>query len=1222
MSSSTANSVPNPQQLGQAGGALQGHNGKGPAPPDLNLKVEYDYWDPTPYSHIPMISQPLEPLALPETRIPSPLSRNLHPSAVAELYLFLCGPRPRQVGPRDALGYQSRHGGSGNAQISTEYRLRNGRADITGWTATGGFALGNGEIIWKAWKRAFDIWNNYYIEGRHDEEWVGKRLLEAEDEEVLTRYLKLNQPLTVGGRDNPIFPGPRSFLSQNEAARQDAESNTPLFMTKAEREKPLISPNEMDFELTDSSKIVEMPWVSSILQGIARRHVEAQAEVGIKVLIKHNRHVFVSDSDVGVANIILINPTATMQDSDDSLYQIDAQGTITIERTQKVDPFSDCKSTMVVVENKPALMRDFHNVIERIHVAGGSKSALRVIIRPYRDERTAILPQGISWSAFILNPTPNDRMITDECYLINSEGKSTDIKDVHQNGINLWTGHFVESTDVRKTIRKIASEHKAKKTAEDLTLALRRIDSSSWLLLLDWSYIRETDLVRIIDGKGGITDSEQHDTATIPSVWENCDLFDVNSPPESRALLSEKQREQDDRALGDGGGFYAMKNLPEYVEPDFDLPADVSWVDGLENTVWMPYRSGEKVTNIKIDQDVSKVGKEFEYDGGRDCSRSPHKLLEHVLKFGTKDDVNMTDLGDLDVELVKIWSGINGKVFNIPLYLDEPVQDPMQIDDEHAMLVREKYRKKLGLTTLSDAQNTYFPLDIRRLEKVPKDGTGSSSNPPPESAYALEGQDFNFPGSRPIALDMRDIDDPDDPWYITPEQKSLRAQINRGDPRWMDHEKLQPHQPIAENLLWKHELQKDDERETQYFVANLDGRTLIANGLEIKKGHVAGPLPPFVVFECPGGSIVFWWGTNHREHSGNLVGDERWEAAWAVTRRRFGWKYMAMNTGEAWDVKIKEMQAKVANAEEVWPEEWDAWRENARAARDEKETKKKAEEAAKPRKDSDTPGKGHGRPPGGPGDGGPGDGGPGDGGHGDGGAGGSGAGGHSAGGVFGAAFGGFGAGNSSNSAGGASSSGGQRDKGKGKAIAAFNYRRKSSHKRSPEAEPTETCHDSKHFIDPKSHAEASSTHPLSTPSPLPSILKRPPEGRLFAPHTTGPSKRVTFPDTIEQPLAARPPIKNPRQPSNKAKGKGKAAISPTGIIKFELTTSTTSPQRSPRYTRKEKARGDGLGGGTALLPNLRGNPPPLGDYWQPPMMGSVAVGWGVNTTTGVGVSSA
>ncbi|RDW80475.1 hypothetical protein BP5796_05173 [Coleophoma crateriformis] len=1209
MSDSIVNSIPNPQQPGLAGGALQRYNGRGPAPPDPNLKVEYDYWDPTPYSHIPIVSKPLQPLALPGTRIPSPLSRNLHPSAVVELYLFLCGPRPRQVGPRDALGYQSRHGGSGNAWISTKSRLRNGRADITGWIATGGFALGNGEIIWKAWKRAFAIWNNYYIEGRHDEEWVGRRLLEAEEEEVLTRYLKFNQPLTVGVRDSPIFPGSSSFLSQNEAARQNAKSNIPLFKTKAEQEKPPISPNKMDFEPTKSSKIVEMSWVSSILQGMARRHVEAQAQASIKVLIKHNRHVLVSDSNVGVANIILIDPKATMQDSEDSVYQIDTKGTISTERTQKEVPFSDGKSTMVVVETRPALMRDFHHVIERIHVAGGSKLDLRLIIRPYRDERTAILPRGISWSAFIINPSPNDRMITDECYLIDREGKSIDIRDVHRNGVSLWTGHFIESTDVRDTIRKIAGEHKAKKTAEDLTLALRRIDSSTWLLLLDWSYIRETDLVRIIDGKGGIRGSEQHDTA-IPSVWENCDLFDVNSPPEPRTLLNEKQLEQDNRALGDGGGFYAMKNLPEYAEPDFDLPADVSWIDGLENTVWMPYRSGEKVTNIKIDQDVSKAGKEFEYDGGRDCSRSPHKLLEHVLKLGTKDEVNMTDLGVLDVELVKIWSGVSGKVFNIPLYLDEPGQDPMQLDDAHAVLVREKYRKKLGLTAAYEARNSYFPLDIRRLEKVPKDGKGSSSKSPPKSAYTLEGKEFNFPGPGPIALDMRDITNPNDPWYITPQQKSLRAQINRGDPRWMDHEKLRPNQPIAEDLLWKHELRRDDERETQYFVANLDGRTLIANGLEIKKGHVAGPLPPFVIFECPGSNIVFWWGTDHREHSGNLVGDERWEAAWAVTRRRFGWKYMAMNTGEAWDLKIKEMQTKVTNSEAVWPEEWDAWRESARAARDEKETKKKAEKAAKAKKDRETSGKGSG-PPRGPGDGGAG-------------GSGAGAGGNSGGGVFGGALGGFGAGSSSNSAGGTSSSGGQRDKGKGKvkAIATTNYRRTSSRDRSQEAESTETCHDSRHFIDPKPLAEASSTRALSTPSPLPSILKRPSKGELFAPHTTGPIKRVTFPAITEQPSAARPPSKPRRQPSNKAKGKGKAATSPTGIIKFELTTSTTSSLRSQRYTRKAKARGDGLGGSTALLPKLRGNPPPLADYWQLPMMGSVADGWGVNATTGVGVSSA
>jgi hypothetical protein len=71
---------------------------------------------------------------IPPTPCPSPLAPNLSPQTIKNLHEHLCGP---------ANGNNSKH------------RQR-------------------GKEIWLSWKRAWDLWNNYYIEGRVDPLWIGQ----------------------------------------------------------------------------------------------------------------------------------------------------------------------------------------------------------------------------------------------------------------------------------------------------------------------------------------------------------------------------------------------------------------------------------------------------------------------------------------------------------------------------------------------------------------------------------------------------------------------------------------------------------------------------------------------------------------------------------------------------------------------------------------------------------------------------------------------------------------------------------------------------------------------------------------------------------------------------------------------------------------------------------------------------------------------------------------
>jgi hypothetical protein len=94
-------------------------------------------------------------LPIPETAIPSPLAANLAPERIWSLKEFLCG---KVTGDAD---------GNGNA---------NG-----GYGGNGGNE--RGKEIWLSWKRAWDLWNNHYIEGRVNPVWVAEEWKRREKKE-------------------------------------------------------------------------------------------------------------------------------------------------------------------------------------------------------------------------------------------------------------------------------------------------------------------------------------------------------------------------------------------------------------------------------------------------------------------------------------------------------------------------------------------------------------------------------------------------------------------------------------------------------------------------------------------------------------------------------------------------------------------------------------------------------------------------------------------------------------------------------------------------------------------------------------------------------------------------------------------------------------------------------------------------------------------------------
>ena len=110
------------------------------APRHTHGEISYDF---TPFSLAPAILEKglpdgrLHVINIPQTTIPSPTASNISPGRLREL-------KDGLVGKTHSLD-----------------------------TTAGGYK-GNGAEIWESWKRAWDLWNNHFIEGRVNPTWMKK----------------------------------------------------------------------------------------------------------------------------------------------------------------------------------------------------------------------------------------------------------------------------------------------------------------------------------------------------------------------------------------------------------------------------------------------------------------------------------------------------------------------------------------------------------------------------------------------------------------------------------------------------------------------------------------------------------------------------------------------------------------------------------------------------------------------------------------------------------------------------------------------------------------------------------------------------------------------------------------------------------------------------------------------------------------------------------------
>jgi hypothetical protein len=215
----------------------------------------------------------------------------------------------------------------------------------------------------------------------------------------------------------------------------------------------------------------------------------------------------------------------------------------------------------------------------------------------------------------------------------------------------------------------------------------------------------------------------------------------------------------------------------------------------------------------------------------------------------------------------------------------------------------------------------YFPLDIRRVDKV--DPVTLKRHP--GTQLLEDGEELvRWPWSNKPGY-FQDLDR-NDPWWVTDEQEELRDVPPR---------KYPPVKPPAGNgdilpiddTIWQEEMQNDGHYRSRYFVTNLHGGTLVVNGLQIRKGSIAGPLPDFAVIQTPGNQVSFWFGPEGRNWRAQEEGIS-YASQWAALRRMEGWEHVELTAGQVWDMKIRDRLRREYIGEDHEDDfQWAEWKE-------------------------------------------------------------------------------------------------------------------------------------------------------------------------------------------------------------------------------------------------------------------------------------------------------
>ncbi|TAQ84066.1 hypothetical protein B7494_g7619 [Chlorociboria aeruginascens] len=684
--------------------------------------------------------------------------------------------------------------------------------------------VGNGKEIWESWKRAWDIWNGYYIEGRVNEVWVGGQLkkLEKEDRERRAReeavehdsFFDFNDPddekdmdldEEVDGKENEEDEEKDQEDEEDKEDDEDRGTNTPA---------PIPAPAPAPTNNRPHGHRHHGDQGNRVLRSSGLKRKQSSADPSTRPSKKNSSIDFKPSLRGGAGNFYAYDSSSGDEANRYDFPSSRPKNRGSLQSTSTSDTLS------------------------------ASSAEIQYPTLPPFDPSLILYPKRPS-----------------------SSGSST--------------GDIDAELEAPKSMKK-GSIAPADRTNSQTSPRLRGSTT------LRGSPVKPSGATTSSSGSGSPAKSGSKGNLPLPL------------PPYSSIL-----RDHDTRETA-SAGWKLMKYLPDYKEPEIVTNEGPEWLDLVSNSVWRPRDVGEKKVKIHIDDEIEDFlqNTKLEVDGGVDCGRSPYPVLRPIYQYvKTKQGL---------FKKKKTWDKVTGTVFNMPT---KPLEGEEDENDALSRIVKFMYS---GFHK-RDAKPDFFPLDIRRCEVVelPIDEAETKERKVESTDIVLK-----YPPNQK-QIEHRPMRQ-DDPWWVTEEQRKARDEPPRHYP---PKSSTEVSQLTLDDYDWEEEYSKDARYDARYFVTNLDGRTLLINGLEVRRGEIAGPLPAFAVIECPGGQVAFWWGQGGRSKGGRVgaVDDPR---AWDALRRLRGWGLTGLLAGDVWNQKIlHKIKKQFDDGEEEEADEWKRCRE-------------------------------------------------------------------------------------------------------------------------------------------------------------------------------------------------------------------------------------------------------------------------------------------------------
>ncbi|OBT62492.1 hypothetical protein VE03_08017 [Pseudogymnoascus sp. 23342-1-I1] len=269
--------------------------------------------------------------------------------------------------------------------------------------------------------------------------------------------------------------------------------------------------------------------------------------------------------------------------------------------------------------------------------------------------------------------------------------------------------------------------------------------------------------------------------------------------------------------------------------------------DPVENSFWVPKLKDVDGSAVRF------IRPPFPVSSTLDTRYFPVPVLQSTA-LPARYDIGRPEL--------KLWDGIPGHTFRLPPYFW-----PDELKDHHL-----------------DSENRPFPVDIRRIPVKPKPSTAHPEPPPPFRPTRRLNTVYRDRTKVPQNPNRSYNPDVDSPTHISA-QSGVTSQLGgNADEENAPLSFLQDEfgydlqgdiwGPVGgfEGRDYDSERQKDHDRWYRYFLVNNDPfeRTITVNGVQVKPGAVAGPLPAFAMLMLDD-QAAFWFGVGGRDYDPNTA---------------------------------------------------------------------------------------------------------------------------------------------------------------------------------------------------------------------------------------------------------------------------------------------------------------------------------------------------------------